>query len=55
MSAHTVPAYVSPQAPLPSFAEETCALEACYVAAFRMKLRGLRLHDKLDKAAVSYA
>lgn len=34
-------------------AEETCALEACYVAAFRMKQRGLMLHEKLDKAAVS--
>lgn len=34
-------------------AEEACALEACYVAAFRMKQRGLVLHEKLDKAAVS--
>lgn len=33
-------------------AEEACALEACYVAAFRMKQRGLVLHEKLDKAAV---
>lgn len=33
-------------------AEEACALEACYVAAFRMKRRGLVLHEKLDKAAV---
>lgn len=33
-------------------AEETCALEACYVAAFRMKHRGLVMHEKLDKAAV---
>ncbi len=33
-------------------AEEVCTLEACYVAAFRMKHRGLLLHDKLDKAAV---
>lgn len=46
----THPCHVSP-----SCAEETCALEACYVAAFRMKHRGLVLHDKLDKAAVSVA
>lgn len=32
--------------------EEACALEACYVAAFRMKQRGLVMHEKLDKAAV---
>ncbi|PRW61593.1 Transcription initiation factor TFIID subunit 1 isoform C [Chlorella sorokiniana] len=32
--------------------EEACALEACYVAAFRMKQRGLLLHEKLDKAAI---
>ena len=38
-----------------SIAEEACALEACYVAAFRMKQRGLVLHEKLDKAAVSEA
>jgi hypothetical protein len=36
-------------------AEEVCTLEACYVAAFRMKHRGLLLHDKLDKAAVRQA
>ena len=34
-------------------AEEVCTLEACYVAAFRMKQRGLVMHEKLDKAAVS--
>lgn len=34
-------------------AEEACTLEACYVAAFRMKQRGLVMHEKLDKAAVS--
>ncbi|KAI3432621.1 hypothetical protein D9Q98_004167 [Chlorella vulgaris] len=32
--------------------EEACALEACYVAAFRMKKRGLVMHEKLDKAAI---
>ncbi|EFN51450.1 hypothetical protein CHLNCDRAFT_140182 [Chlorella variabilis] len=31
--------------------EEACTLEACYVAAFRMKQRGLVMHEKLDKAA----
>ena len=35
-------------------AEEACTLEACYVAAFRMKQRGMVMHDKLDKAAVSW-
>jgi hypothetical protein len=47
------PAHLAP-CPPDCPAEEACTLEACYVAAFRMKQRGMVMHDKLDKAAVSW-